>query len=386
VTSVRSPDTWERRGPHSEAPRLAIIGPAFFSYVPAIAKAVNDRGVDAAVFDEKHSNRPLAKLLYRLGLHGRRWSPRQAHLDRLMAAIRAAQASDVFLINTEAIDRDFVQRLVTEGRRVHLYMWDGVANKPGFVDLLDLVASRGSFDPGDCERFAMTYIPLFAEPVFERAAQEAGGREPEFDISFCGTVHSSRVAIVAKLLEARRRGRARIGLLLYYHSRALLYAKGLVQPDVWRIARAVSFRSFAKPVVASIFARSRLVLDVPHPGQTGMTARTFEVLLAGARLLTFHRRAAELLPASLAPRVIVVESIEQALALDFAGLPELAPLSDVEMQFLSLDRFVDQLLEMAEIAHAGKPQNPVPSARQWLHSPAETGLTRPVQLPKPSAC
>jgi hypothetical protein len=335
--------------PGRSAPRLAVIGPSFFSYVSAIAAEFAARGFSVRVFDEKHSNRPLAKLRYRTGLFAKRWQARDAHLDAIVDALRRDRVTDVFLVNTESADRRFVERLTALGMRVHLYMWDGVANKPGFVAILDAVTSKASFDPRDCERFGMRYIPLFAEAVFDEARHLALD-PPAYDIGFCGTVHSSRTAIVGKLLAAMRHGTVRVGLMLYYHSRALLYGKGLAQPAVWKIARAVSFTSFAKPEIARLFATSRLVLDVPHPGQTGLTARTFEVLAAGTRLLTTHDRARAMLPANLAERIVAVADINEALALDFARFAPLPPLRDEQRYFLSLARFVDSLSDLADLA------------------------------------
>jgi hypothetical protein len=332
------------------AARLAVIGPSFFSYVPAIAAVFRERGFAVSLFDEKHSNRPAAKLVYRLGL-AQRSKRAAAHLARILDEIRAAGVTDVFLINTETVGRSFVEELAGRGVRVHLYMWDGVANKPGFVGLLDAVASHGSFDPIDCERFGMAYIPLFAEAVFDEA-RELAAHEPAFDIGFCGTVHSSRTAIVAKMLAAARRQQLRLGLMLYYHSGFLLYLKGLVQPAVWRIARSVSFKGFAKPEIARLFAGSRMVLDVPHPGQTGLTARTFEALAAGSRLLTFHERAREMLPDFLLDRILVIDRIETALSFDFGNYAPLPPLTAEQRYYLSLDRFVDSLLGMAGLRAA----------------------------------
>ena len=59
--------------------RVAVIGPSFFSYVQAIAETFRARGFPVEVFDEKHSNRPLAKLRYRRRLYSRRRGPLAAH-------------------------------------------------------------------------------------------------------------------------------------------------------------------------------------------------------------------------------------------------------------------------------------------------------------------
>ena len=333
--------------------RVAVIGPSFFSYVQAIAETFRARGFAVSVFDEKHSNRPLAKLRYRRGLYSRQRGPLAAHLAAIREDLVRAQTTDVFLINTETPDRAFVESLNALGMRVHLYMWDGAANKPGFPDLLGFVASFASFDPRDCERFAMRYIPLFAESLFDEAGREAEGQPPRYDICLCGTVHSSRTGVVARLLQAERAGRIRLGLLLYYHSRALLYAKSVTDRAVWKIARHISFKGFPKSDIAAMLAASRAVLDVPHHGQTGLTARTFEALATGTRLMTTHPRALELLPDSFVDRIVAIDGVEQALATDFAALAPLPPLTDEQRYYLSLDRFVDALAEMAGIGQSG---------------------------------
>lgn len=328
--------------------RLAVIGPSFFSYVQDIVDTLGDRGAVAKGFDEKHSERVLDKLLYRLGLYNHRWAPKHAHLARLRAGIEAMGATDVLLVNVETIDRAFVEGLVRNGLHVHLYMWDGIANKPGFVSYLDLLEGRGSFDPEDCRRFGLTYIPLFAGKAFD-GSQAADEGEPQFDIGFCGTVHSSRSAIAAELLTADWAKQRKITLMLYYHSRALLYVKGLIEPAVWRISRLVAYRPFGKAEIARMMRRSRFVLDIPHHGQTGLTARTFEVLMSGSRLLTFHRRVRELIPASLQSRITIIDDIHDAAAIDF-GARRPPPLTSEERYFLSIDRFVDQMIAMTGIA------------------------------------
>ncbi len=349
TAAIQSSRPIERAAASSPPVRLAVIGPSFFSYVQDIVDRLTEKGVPAACFGEKHSEGVLSKLLYRLGLYNHRWAPKHAHLAWLRAAIKASEATDVLLVNVETIDRAFVQGLVDEERRVHVYMWDGVANKPGFVSYLDLLEGRGSFDPLDCERFDLTYIPLFAGEAFD-ASQWADEGEPEFDIAFCGTVHSSRIAIAAELLTADWARRRRIALMLYYHSRALLFIKGLVEPAVWRIVQLVSYRPFGKAEIARMMRRSRFVLDIPHHGQTGMTARTFEALMSGSRLLTFHRRVRELIPASLQDRITVIDDIRDAAAIDFDEHRRLPSLTSEERYFLSIDRFVDQLLAMAGVA------------------------------------
>ena len=326
----------------AELGRLAVVGPTFFSYTQAIAGEFRARGFEVAEFDEKHSNRNIAKIMYRLGLGFNPLSPQPRHLSEMADRIIAGGLSDVFLVGVEVISRAFVAKLTAAGLRVHLYMWDGRANKGRFQQYLDLLSSAATFDVRDAEELGMAYVPLFAEELFDTGRNDAGD---EFDIGFCGTVHSARVGAIARLLSAEWAKRLRLGLMLYYHSPLLFLMKSVAQPAALRLLPRVSGKSFPKAEVARLFASSRYVLDIPHPGQTGLTARTFEALLSGTRLLTFNAAAAHHLPASIRSRVTIVERIDDIAAIDFAATDTLPPLNEEDRYFLSLRRFVDQLLE-----------------------------------------
>ncbi|WP_339345905.1 hypothetical protein [uncultured Sphingomonas sp.] len=326
--------------------RLAVVGPTFFSYTQAIVAEFQRRGVSiVATFDEKHSNRVHDKILYRLGLAHHRLSALPRHLRAVTDGIIAASATDVLLVGVEVIDRAFVERLVQRDIRVHFYTWDGTANKDRFLSYLDLLSSRATFDPSDAARHAMAYVPLFAEAVFdERRHVSAPSRD--LDVGFCGTVHSSRADIVTALMDVERPRPLRLQLMLYYHSRRLFALKALVSASAKRLLPQISDRSFSKEAIAAMFARSRYILDVPHPGQAGMTARTFEALLAGARLLTFGPAARTLLPDSFADRIATVTDAMELGRIDFDVAAPLPPLTDGQRYFLSIERFVDQLLTL----------------------------------------
>lgn len=341
--------------PAATVRRLAVIGPTFFSYTQTIAGEFARRGIEVVDFDEKRSNRKRSKIAYRLGLGVGARSAQSRYLADLAERIIAAGYPDVLLVGVEVIDRATVARLSAAGVRVHLYMWDGSANKGHFRDYLDLLATRATFDPNDARAHGMAYVPLFAEPLFD----DGQPVETHYDLSFCGTMHSLRVAIVARLLAAPWAKGLRLGLLLYYHSRALFLLKSLAQPVGLRVLPLIRDVPFPKAQVARLSRESLAVLDIPHPGQAGLTARTYEALLAGARLVTFNRLAGEMLPPAFADRVVVIDRIDDLARIDMTA-PRPGPLGEEQRYHLSLDRFVDQLLGLME----GDPD--------WQHRAAPT--------------
>lgn len=48
----------------------------------------------------------------------------------------------------------------------------------------------------------------------------------------------------------------------------------------------ISFKSLAHQEIVAIYENTKVILDINHPGQNGLTMRTFETLGAGRKLIT----------------------------------------------------------------------------------------------------
>lgn len=334
--------------------KVALVGPSFFSYIEAIRQRLNERGIGAEFFDERHSNSVPVKILYRIGYYSMFVSRKNRHLDEVAARIVRSGFTDALLIDVEVCDTRFVQKLTAAGLKVHIYMWDSVKNKPRYVRYLHLLHGKASFDPNDCRAHALQYIPLFAEDVFSAKRQPARPTASRsIDVSFCGTLHSNRARRLGELVDFAAPRRLNVSLLLYFHSRWLLAIKCLFHWSNMRFYRSTSVRGFSKQRIFEVLADSKYVLDLPHPDQAGLTARTFEVLRAGTRLVTFNTATPSLMSESLAARIVCIERTEDLRRVDFNAAP-LEPLSEADEYFLSLDRFTDQILELMGIPAADR--------------------------------
>ena len=334
--------------------RIALTGPDFFSYIQAVRDEFIRRGYPSKYHDERHSNSVWTKIAYRLQFASHLKVQRQRHLDSIRREILADGTTDLYLISTEVINLEFVQALKAHQVRVHLYMWDSAGNKKGsFLPLLPVIDSRSSFEPDDCKTHGMTYIPLFAEQMFSALQATPVPRADE--LVFLGTLHSHRAKLLSGLERAVRGSGMRIRKLLFYHSRALFACKCLFNWRALRYLPSLRTRSFDKAEIAAGYFRSKAVLDIHHPGQAGLTSRTFESLRAGAWLITLNKTV-DSLPAPLRERVVVLDNVSELadrLNPVRQPLPPLAPEMD---RFLSLERFADDLLNLA-----GLPLQQVPS-------------------------
>ncbi len=178
---------------------------------------------------------------------------------------------------------------------------------------------------------------MFAVPAFS----EPRGEPIRYDISFIGTAHSSRWKVV-RAIDASLPARVRRFWYLFLQARWVFWARRAATPAL-RGARADDFRyvPLSRDESAAVFWASRAILDVEHPGQTGLTIRTFEALAAGKKLVTTNpaiRDYALYDPA----RVCVIDRAAPVVPEGFLTT-DVPPLDTVSARRYSLAGFIDEI-------------------------------------------
>jgi hypothetical protein len=320
---------------------IAIVGPAFFGYLRRIAALMTERGIPARFYDEFPSNKILAKIALRYSpLPIRQRAARQYH-DTITNQIIGSGATHVLFGTIEMFPRECIRRLRDHGIIMCRYAWDSVANKPFAKTLDPFLRAVASFDPSDCEREGYKYIPLYSAAT----VPEITG-EPDIDFLYCATFHSNRPQVVATLLKASSNKHWRVRLMLFFHSKELWYSRFLFKPWMWKMGRLITTQPYTLDEIAEATARSRVVIDIHHHGQSGLTMRTFEALSLGAIVLTTNAVALEGLPEALLDRIVVLDVDNAAQCMEEA-LARPRVNSSAEMRYyLSADRFLDQIIAL----------------------------------------
>jgi hypothetical protein len=321
--------------------RVLLVSLKFFGYEQQIVDALRARGHEADHLDERAFNSALGRVVLRrvpqlAGPATRR------HFKRALADRRPL---DVLLVlKGENTPRWFIEELQARnpGLRTVFYTWDSLQNSGRAKELFDLFDRKISFDPEDVNvRGDFDYVPLFHSPVFTRARTK--NVERDVDLSFVGTLHSDRHAFVRRATAGLPAARTSVRLYVqaqwyYWVGRAMGRFRGVRRDEV-------TFEKLALDDVASIFARSRAVLDMQRTRQTGLTMRTFEVLAAGAALVTSNASIKEE-PFYDADYLLVIdadadmhEDIERFLAV----LPEPARIA-ASVEGYALDHWLDRVL------------------------------------------
>ncbi|NTY62231.1 glycosyltransferase [Mycolicibacterium sphagni] len=264
------------------------------------------------------------------------------HFKRALAALGPL---DVLLVlKGENAPRWFIEELQARnpGLRTIFYTWDSLRNAGRAEELFDLFDRRISFDPGDVNiRADIDYVPLFHSPVFTVARTATEARD--IDLSFVGTLHSDRHSFVRRATAGIPASRTSVRLYVqaqwyYWVGRALGRFRGVRRDEV-------TFDKLGLEDVASLFARSRAVLDMQRTHQTGLTMRTFEVLAAGAALVTCNSAISDE-PFYDSQYILIVDAdadMHKDINRFLAALPDPARIS-ASVEGYALDRWLDQVL------------------------------------------
>jgi hypothetical protein len=267
--------------------RVLLMAPRFFGYEQDIAAELRRRGAHVEMLPDRPFDTPFMTAVTRFR---RKWMIGAA--DRLYRRLIKGFGRtdyDLFLVvNGQTLSRDLLSELrrTMPGTKFVLYMWDSIENRQSVVDNLDLFDARFSFDPNAVERFGMQLRPLFFVPGFERAPDD----KAEFDISFVGTAHTDRYQVVASV-ERNLPPSIRRYWYLYLQAAWVFTAYKLTNPALRGASKGeFHFDPLTKAAVQDIFFRSRAILDIEHPRQSGLTMRTFETIGASKKLVTTNAR------------------------------------------------------------------------------------------------
>ena len=182
--------------------RLLFVAPHFFGYEDQIAEGLKRHGAEVDALPDRPFDSVFLKGVTRIE---RRPILRSADRFYWQAIKKFARGSyDIMLVvNGEALSPSLLGRLRSEYPRATfvLYMWDSFLNRTCLLENIRFFDRCLTFNPDDASRYGMQFRPLFFTPDFERV----GRSNPRYQLSFVGTAHSDRYALVMKVAEQLRK-------------------------------------------------------------------------------------------------------------------------------------------------------------------------------------
>lgn len=259
--------------------RILLIGIGFYDYEKAIADEFRRLGAEVIADFE---SAPRAR--DRFASLRNRISPvtdahHALHHDAIIERSRQfGPLDDVVVINGMLLTDRFLNRLrsLHPNARFVSYLWDSLKRFPKLVERQQFFDRMLTFDPADAAaNSGLLFRPTFFRPELTEVKPAA-----PLDLCFVGWLHHDRL----KQVEALRSQADELGLSSFFY----LFTGLRTGVAMWmkRRGRDVHVRTIPFDRYARQIAASRVIIDLPHPLQTGLTMRAAEAVGIGTKLLT----------------------------------------------------------------------------------------------------
>lgn len=257
-----------------------------FNYEAEIQRAMEREGAIVDSYNERPTNKVLARILIRLNrnlIH----KYIDQYYDRIMKETMGKKYDFIFFIKGESISKAIVTRLrdVHPEAKIVMYYWDSIANNHNAKGMLKSFDKVLSFDKNDCQNFGLQFMPLFYIPQYEEIAKQKVPQK--YDMMFVGTVHSERYEFVNGISDQIKAAGGTCFTWFYFPSKVNFYKLKWDNPK-FRKANIKDFQfiPMSRDELLGYYAESRIQIDMQHPRQTGLTMRTMETLGAKKKLIT----------------------------------------------------------------------------------------------------
>lgn len=161
-----------------------------------------------------------------------------------------------------------------------LYQWDSMKNfnYSSFIPLFDRTLT---FDRGDVDNNnRLEYLPLF----YSESGYCDNKIERDIDLLFIGIWHSDRLQIIDKMYKIAQQHNKKVFFKVYYPFLSWLWIR--LKKGKSMNSKFLIFKKIPLKEVNSLYLRSKCILDIANPNQTGITMRTIECVGANKKLLT----------------------------------------------------------------------------------------------------
>lgn len=319
--------------------RILFMAPKFFGYEVEIAQALSSRGAIVDLLPDRPFRAPAMAAASRF-VPSLVIPAATAYYRKLLNGFNRSDYDIIFIINGQTLSKELLSefREIYPRSRFILYMWDSIENRKSFVEKFRFFDEISTFDPLCAQKYNLRLRHLFFGKDFFPTAQE----NLIYHICFIGTAHSDRYGIVHHLDQQMSSDIQRFWYL-FLQARWVYYAYKVTNPD-FRAAKIDDFRfkPIARPKVQDIFHKSRSVLDVEHPRQTGLTMRTLETVGAGKKLVTTN---ASILDTDIydVRNICVIDRKNPVIPRSFLETPYCPPPQEVYKRY-SLDSWIDEIL------------------------------------------
>ena len=273
--------------------KILLICPKTFDYHVEIINALIKMCAKVDYFDERPSNTAISKILIRINKGLIDFKIRK-YYNNILNTISNNNYDYILIVKAESIPKDVILKMkeLNPSAKVILELWDSIANNAAAQEKISLVHKAFSFDRNDCEKYNMSFRPLFYIEKYNDISIKPS--ETQYDLLFIGTIHSDRYKVLKNLQENIEKNGYKVFYYMYIPNKILYYIRKFMLRELTGSSiKEFKFTSINQDQVLSLVSKSKVIIDIQHPKQTGLTMRTIEMLGADKKIITTNSNVKE---------------------------------------------------------------------------------------------
>lgn len=274
--------------------RILFIAPTFFGYEQEIAEKMIELGAIVDFFDERSIKNSYQKALLKISPHIF-YKKTINYYTKIIEKISGANYDYVFVIKCEMMPVQIIKKLkdIYRDAVFCLYLYDSLENIRGIKSKLDYFDRVLSFDMEDTKNDSrIIFRPLFFIDDYKKDYIQQ--EEYKFDVSFIGTVHSDRYRVIKAIKQISENHKYSNYFYCYLQNKFIYYFYKTTRSEFIDSKKDdFQFIKIQSSEIADIIEKTRVVLDVQHPKQTGLTMRTIEMIGMNKKLITTNQSIME---------------------------------------------------------------------------------------------
>ena len=267
--------------------KVLFFSPAFFNYETIIAEKMREMGAYVDLYDVRSVTKAFDRALLKVS-PAFFYKKTQKYYEEIIEKNRDKNYDYILIVKCDMTPVSILKKFreVFPNAKMCLNLWDSVDNIPGIKEKFEYFDTLHSFDPVDCRKYKiLTFRPLFYADDFKK--NQSNSENYKYDISFLGTVHSDRYSVIRDVKRIAKKNNLKCFWFLYLQSKFIYYFYKLTKKEFKKTSvNSFSYDKMSTEAISKIVDSTRIVLDIQHPKQTGLTMRTIEMIGMNKKLIT----------------------------------------------------------------------------------------------------
>lgn len=267
---------------------ILFLSVSTFNYEKIIAEKLRSFGAIVKYYDERPSNSIFTKGIIRLK---RDFYQKQItkYYRKISKEIETEKYDYFFLIKGEVVPQFFIDDVKKYNPQIKslYYTFDSFSNNPRAKAILHNFDKKFSFDRKDSVEHNLSFRPLFFSDEYKNIKSE---KSALIDTLFIGTAHSDRYIISEALSDWCEKNNLKSFSFYFSPSRFAFWFFKLFDTSFKSFSYSkLTFKSLTHSEIIELYTKSKVILDINHPKQEGLTMRVFEALGAKKKIITTNK-------------------------------------------------------------------------------------------------